>query len=133
VTMAEESTPRGSNKSSRLFSGAAGAGSGTLLVLLANNLPPSNPWKSWLVIAAPSATVFASVVWIKATAALNAYLRKRELDDLLKRAQVTVVEAMKNDKISAEDREQLQSQYGQLQLLLFQSDVERIKTLRLQR
>src|SRR5580700_7883635 len=41
----------------------AGAGGGTLLVLLAQNMSAQNPWKSWLMIIAPSSSVFLAEVW----------------------------------------------------------------------
>ncbi|KAA2240090.1 hypothetical protein F0L74_28380 [Chitinophaga agrisoli] len=41
----------------------AGVSGGTVLVLLARNLPDSYPIKSWLVIAAPSITVAISFLW----------------------------------------------------------------------
>ncbi|MCW3467520.1 hypothetical protein [Chitinophaga nivalis] len=38
-------------------------GGGTLLVLLAKNLPDSYAVKSWLVIAAPSITIAFAFIW----------------------------------------------------------------------
>jgi hypothetical protein len=133
VMVADDNRTQGQKKSSRLTAGATGAGSGTLLVLLANNLPNASPWKSWLVIAAPSASVFASLVWSKATIALESLFRKREFDALVKHAQETLAQALKSDTTSPEHREKLKGELEQLQLLLVQTDVERIKTLRLQR
>lgn len=131
--MTDDNRPKGNEKSSRLTAGAAGAGSGTLLVLLANNLPNTSPWKPWLVIAAPSASVFASLVWSKATIALETLLRKREFNALVTHAQATLDQALKSDTTSPEHRQKLKGELEQLQLLLVQSDVEKIKTLRLQK
>ncbi len=50
------STPReaSSNESSKVDAGVAGAGVGTLLVSLANNLPNDNTLKPLLILIAPA-------------------------------------------------------------------------------
>ncbi|RAJ10572.1 hypothetical protein LX64_00176 [Chitinophaga skermanii] len=40
-----------------------GVGGGTLLISLANNLPDTNVYKSWLIIIAPSITMFIAFCW----------------------------------------------------------------------
>jgi len=123
------SKPTG-DPASRLSAGAAGAGSGTLLVLLANNLPSTSPWKGWLVIVAPSATVFATFVWAKLSIMLTAVLRTREFNKLVERARRTLVGALDNKATSPEHREKLKGELEQLELLLVQTDVEKIRTMR---
>ena len=56
------SPPKGTE--SKVGAGAAGVGGGTLLVVIANNLREGNPLKPWLVLAAPSVSIF---VWALVT------------------------------------------------------------------
>jgi len=131
--MADEKQPPDKSAVSRGTAGVAGAGSGTLLVLLANNLPATSPWKSWLVIAAPSASIFAALVWNKLSTAFDLYLRKREFNDLIAHAETTLDHALRNETTSAEHKHQLKTELEQLQLLQVQTDLERLKHLRVYR
>lgn len=115
--------------STSLTAGAAGAGSGTLLVLLANNLAASSPWKSWLVIIAPSASIAIAFAWKKISAVTESYLRKRELKLLVAQAQGTLKQALQNKNTSNDHRKRLMQELEQLELLLVQTDVEKIKNL----
>ena len=60
------SKPSG-NKDYRIEAGVTGAGVGTFLIYIANNLPDSNVYKSWLVLIAPSASIviIAIYIWFK--------------------------------------------------------------------
>ena len=118
---------------SKLPAGAAGAGSGTLLVLLANNLPDGNRWKSWLVLLAPSASIAVSVVYAWANAAIDRYFRKRELQTIIGQAKATLQEALGNSSTSSDHRQMLTKELEQLELLLVQTDMEKIKSLRMYR
>ncbi|MFB6453886.1 hypothetical protein ACE38W_01345 [Chitinophaga sp. Hz27] len=40
-----------------------GAGGGTLIIKLAQNLPDSHPLKSWLIILAPAIALFIRYLW----------------------------------------------------------------------
>lgn len=130
--MAENNSSPTSNTTS-ITASAAGAGSGTLLVLLANNLPAVNPWKSWLLIVAPSATIAIAFLWRALDAAVSRYLRKRELRSVVLQAQATLKAALENGNTSAQHRSKLKHELKQLELLLVQTDVEKIKALRVYR
>lgn len=119
-----------SDKTTAITAGAAGAGSGPLLVLLANNLPDNSGLKSWLIIVAPSASIAAAYLWNKASVAVENYLRKRELRGLIVQAQETLKHALGNGQTSQEHRAKLSQELEQLELLLIQTDVEKIKSLR---
>jgi hypothetical protein len=119
--------------STSLTAGAAGAGGGTLLALLANNLSNSNPWKSWLVILAPSATVAVASLTPTVDAAVRRYLRKRELRDLVVALERTVSAASEYKDTDRQYLLQMQSKLGQARLALVEADVEKIKVLLAQR
>jgi hypothetical protein len=120
-------------RSTRLGAGAAGAGGGTLLVLMANNLPSTHPWRSWLVLLAPSASVAVSALYTWATSSLDQYFRKRELRTLIQQAKATLQDALASSSTSSDHRQQLTKELEQLELLLVQTDMEKIKNLRMYR
>lgn len=116
-------------KSARVGAGAAGAGGGTLLVLLANNLPADSTWKSWLVIFAPSVSIAISVLygWIKAT--LDKRAARKELAEVVDRAKLTLQQALENPATSQEHRKQLQKELEGLELILVKADLDKIRVL----
>ncbi|SRR5712692_3310204 len=119
----------GSERSTIRASAAAGAGTGTLLVLFANNLPDSHPWKKWLVLLAPSASISIGALYSLARRTLYNYLNHRELEALARQAKKTLLEALQNPSTSEEHRVQLRYELEQLEVLLVRADVERIKAL----
>jgi hypothetical protein len=116
-------------RSAKVGAGAAGAGSGTLLVLLANNLPVDSPWKSWLVIFAPSVSIAISVLygWIKAS--LDRRAARKELAQVVDRAKLTLQKALENPATSQEHRRQLQKELEGLELILVKADLDKIRVL----
>jgi hypothetical protein len=126
VTKQSNSTNRATSK---LQAGVAGAGGGTLLVLLANNLPPGNTWKPWLLIIAPSASVTISVVasWVKHY--FEKKLNTRELEILIAQSKETLRSALNNDQTSPEHKAELRKNLEELERLLVNRDIENIKAL----
>ena len=116
---------------SKITAGAAGFGSGTLLVLIANNLPSGHPWKPWLVLLAPSVSIAVSVIYEWARAATHQHFRKRELNAIVERAKQSLQEALHNPSTSPDHRQQLTKKLEQLELHLVQADLETIKSMRL--
>jgi hypothetical protein len=128
----EVSNPRpapSTGRSLKVGAGAAGAGSGTLLVLLANNLHDGDPWKSWLVILAPSASIAISAIygWVKT--AIDRHAARQELSKVVDRAKVTLREALQNPATSEEHRQVLRKELEALELLLVKADVDKIRVL----
>jgi hypothetical protein len=80
--------------------GLAGAGGGTLLVLLANNLSKDNPWRSWLALVAPSATIGITFVyrWVRE------YYADLEVQRLYRETKKTCDEAEKNPDATPEHK-----------------------------
>jgi hypothetical protein len=116
---------------SKLQSGAAGAGGGTLLVLLANNLPQGHPWKSWLLLIAPSASVAIAVLAAWTRRYLETLLNRRELKSLILQSKETLRAALNNDQTSPEHKAELRKHLEELESLLVERDLERIKALSL--
>ncbi len=114
---------------SRLPAGAAGAGGGTLLVLLANNLPPTNPWKSWLALIAPSVSVAVTALAALLKRYFETRLARRELISLISEAKQTLTAALANPQTSEEHKTQLRKELEKLELLSVQADLEKIKAL----
>lgn len=83
--------------------GIAGISSGGLLAALANNLPDSNKYKSWLVIIAPFLSVFISYAWV--------WIKNNlDMKNLKKRAEmgrVELLEALKNPENTEEEKNKL--------------------------
>jgi hypothetical protein len=110
-----------SKNNSKLSSNIAGAGGGTLLLLLAKNLPESNEYKSWLIIIAPTITVGLAAFWKWISKEFELYLRKRtvkKLKEVLRRDANKVIqnpdipEEMKKDirlKLAAFEKQNIDS------------------------
>jgi hypothetical protein len=98
----EESThrriflPELETKQARAAATAAGAGSGTLVALIANNLPDSNGAKPWLILIAPSVSLASGAVWMWAQAKFANFVKEYELKLLIAQANKAINEAMKH-------------------------------------
>src|SRR4051812_20958245 len=88
------------NKRPKIGAGAAGVGGGTGLILLARNLPDASPWKSWLIIAAPTVTVLASSAWVWLKTKLENVVKAKQVDDLFAKVLQTLESALKNPNTS---------------------------------
>lgn len=122
--------PRGEGKPQlAIGAGAAGAGGGTLLALLANNLPPDNSLRSWLIILAPSATVAISAGWIWLRHKIERHYREKELKVLISQSKQTLQEALANPNTSENHRRELRKQLEQLELIDINIALNRVKSL----
>ena len=116
-------------KGSKFGAGAAGVGGGTLLVLLSNNLPDTSPWKSWLVIAAPSVTVFFSALWLAALHLIAKRFRAKEKQALFSNFKQTLTSEIDDPHTSLAHKEFLQTQLEKVQRLEISSMYDRIDLL----
>jgi hypothetical protein len=107
---------------------AAGAGTGTLMVVLAENLP-DRPIKSLLILTAPAASSILSWIWDSVRSLVESRLREREKEQLFSRARGTIVEAMDDVHISAEYKEMLRRQLEELEMLKVSELYKRIKLM----
>jgi hypothetical protein len=120
---------RPSKSTKSTLAGAAGVGGGTLLALLANNLPTSSPWRSWLVLIAPSASVGLSAVFVLLRRYIDARIKDKRLKTLIQRARETLEMALRNPATSEEQKKALMSELERLERLLVQSDLSKIEAL----
>lgn len=125
--MNEPSAPRKKPSSGKAGAGAAGAGSGTLLILLANNLPDKNPWKSWLVLLAPTLSVGISVLYVWIRKALDEYLGARKIERFVRDAKATLQEGLNNPNTSEAHRRKLRGQLEELELLVVNAKIQRVR------
>ncbi len=109
--------------------GAAGAGSATLLVLMAQNLPESNPVRSWLILGAPTISICVSTVWFWVRRTLESRARQKETQQLFARLQETFLREMAAPNISPEQSEYLKRNLEELQKLEMAVMYERIQVL----
>lgn len=116
-------------KAGKAGAGAAGAGSGTLLVLLANNLPDKSPWKSWLVLLAPSLSIGISVLYVWIRKAVDEYLEARKIERFVREAKATLQEALNNPNTSEAHRRKLRGQLEELELLHVKARIQRVRVV----
>ena len=87
-------------------------------MLLANNLPDHNPWKSWLVLLAPSISIGISVVYSWIRKAVDDSLESRKVNWFVIEAKQTLKEALENPNTSETHRKRLRTQLEELEMLL---------------
>ncbi|MCS3795163.1 hypothetical protein [Niastella sp. OAS944] len=97
-----------SKNNTNLQAGVAGAGGGTLLLLLANNLSDANIYKSWMIIIAPSTAVGLSVFWKWLTKSVDKYLKRRKTKELKSKLRTDIENALQNPNIPAEEKVAMQ-------------------------
>lgn len=109
--------------------GIAGAGGGTLLVLLANNLPESYTFKSWLVIIAPSVSIVLSFFWKFISKKTNAYFKVKKVEKSKKLLQKKIDTALQNGIISAEEAAMLKRKMAEIELQSIDNLANKIKSI----
>src|ERR1700733_11503286 len=131
LTRNQMKTQAGNSKSteSRVGAGTAGAGGGTLLVVIANYLREGHPLKSWLLLAAPSMSVSLSALWLWLQLRLAHYLRDREANSLIESAKRQLEEALQNRETSPEHRAIIRQKLEMLELVAVGRYFDRIEFL----
>jgi hypothetical protein len=111
----------------RTGAGATGVGAGTLLVLLARNLPDTSPWKSWALILAPSVSVALSwlVIWLRTEIEyiLNTRNQRRIFDAIT----VRIEEALKNPLTSDDHKMELRKKLEEVEKLSIEVQREQLQ------
>ncbi|MVT11022.1 hypothetical protein [Chitinophaga tropicalis] len=107
----------------------AGAGGGTLLVLLANNLPDSYPLKSWMVIIAPSVSIVLSLFWKYISKKTNAYFKAKKVERSKKLLQKKIEMALQNDLISPGEVAMLKRKMAEIELQSIDNLANKIKSI----
>ncbi|MCI0616779.1 hypothetical protein L0244_27690 [bacterium] len=117
-------------KKSATSAGAAGVGGGTLLVVIANNLPESSKLKLWLILAAPSVSVFLGALWLWLQVKFANYLRDREARSIINDTRKTLENALSNPNTSDAHRARIRRALEKLDLVTIDRHMERIKSLK---
>ncbi len=122
-----------SSKSSRgtvtAGASAAGVGGGTLLVLYANSLPDSSHIKFWLVLAAPSVSVFLGVIWLWLRVEIANYVQGLKVRSIARAAKATLQEALANPSTSEEHKSRIRSRLEEVEMLLSDHQMKRIRAI----
>lgn len=82
------------------------------------------------MIVAPSVSIAISFFWSKAVSATHCHLQKRELRLLIRQSELTLKKALADRDTSDEHRRKLGQRLEELQLLLVDTDLDKIKSLR---
>jgi hypothetical protein len=117
-----------SGRRQKIGAAAAGAGTGTLMVVLAQNLPEST-LKSWLVLAAPTASTALSWIWTWVRELVEIRVREREKRQLFSTVRKTIVDALEDPLLSHEHKVSLRRQLEELEMLRVSGLYKRIKLL----
>lgn len=107
----------------------AGASGGTLLVLLANNLPESYPLKSWLVIIAPSVSIVLSLFWKFISKKTNTYFKGKKVEKSKTLLQKKIQAALNNGLISQEEAIVLKRKMIEIELQSIDNLANKIKSI----
>ncbi|SFW56294.1 hypothetical protein [Chitinophaga sancti] len=107
----------------------AGASSGTLLVLLASNLPDTYPLKSWLVIIAPSVSIAFSLIWKFLIREKNAYYKRKRVVKFKKLLLKKIEAALSDGLISPEEAAALKRKMIEIELQSIDNLANKIKTI----
>jgi hypothetical protein len=87
----------------------AGISCGTLLVLLANNLPDTYAYKSWFIIIAPSVAVLFTGFWRLLVANIKAYWKNRVRCAQEKKLRKIFSNALSNPNILESEKNKIQN------------------------
>ncbi len=126
--MAQHLPPDNAKDSGNGVGGAiGGAGIGTLLILLANNLPEDKWFKSWLVIIAPSVAVVINALYNLVKRQIDRYVEEYKTKAAMKRAKTTLQAAIDSDLTPEPDKDKYKADLVELEKLLIESDVSLAK------
>lgn len=132
INYRKSSSSEGLNKQEvRAGAGAAGAGSGTLLALIANNMPDDNELKPWLILAAPSVSVVFGAMWVWLQAKVVSYVREREFKLVISEAKETLDKELQDPDLSSDRQLELRQMRDELSKLEIERVMNKVKSLRI--
>lgn len=114
---------------SKAGASAAGVGGGTLIALIAYKLPDDNQVKPWLLIVAPSLSIFFSGIWLWLNVKIRNWLHDREIRAVLRTAKKTLEDALNNDQTTQAHRNLMRKELEKLELLAFGHQLKRIQAI----
>jgi len=114
---------------SKAGAGVAGIGGGTLLVTIAESLPPEHPARGPLLFAAPWASTFASLAWLWIRRTMTRRMQERKMDSLCEKARNALDHALEDPRTSPGHRAKLQQGLEELELLRLQWQLDQAHAL----
>jgi|GEM_PF-2758691 len=102
----------------------AGAGGGTLIAVIANQLPNSSVVRPILQYAAPSISILITALWVLIQVKIANHFRDKEVDFLFQKAREKLKRRISDPDISEEHRCFLQKQLEEIDSI----DISRIKS-----
>lgn len=105
----------------------AGAGGGTLLAVLGNNLSDHYWFKSWIVILAPFMTVAIGYVWTRTRFWVEDWSEQRRAESAFHRAQATLRRALADPDISERHKERTRKELEDLELAFLRNTTRRAR------
>jgi hypothetical protein len=115
---------------SKAGAGAAGIGGGTLLVVIANSLKDSNPLKQWFLLAAPSCSIFLSMLGLWLSAKISNYLLDKEFFYTKQKLLKMLEDGIKDNNTRTQHRTRLQEEYEKLQIIEVDRYMKRIESIK---
>jgi len=117
----------GDEKDVKLGAGVFAAGTGTILVAIANILPEENTWKPWLIILSPSVSVIANILGLWLQQFIVSYIKNfeesRKLDDLVN----TIDKYLSDSNLTSEFKDHLLRSKEQAQLTVINRKLNDLK------
>ena len=107
MTRLSNSTNKSTKIKNNSTSNIAGVGGGTLLLMLAKNIPEPSSVKSWLIIIAPTVSVCLASLWRLLAKACDKYLQRRKVKKLTQLLDSNIEVALTDPNISDEEKEKL--------------------------
>jgi len=105
-------------------------GGGTLLVLLAQSLPDDSVLRSWIVVLAPSVSVALSALWLWIRREIDRQIERRRFEAAIREARAALMAGVENPNTSDAHKEELRKHLEELEMLLVQANMDRIRILR---
>ncbi|NTW87613.1 MAG: hypothetical protein HGB26_00465 [Desulfobulbaceae bacterium] len=117
------------SKSSKVGATAAGAGGGTLLVVLSSHLPEGNPFKQWLVMVAPTLSVTLTTLWYWAQVEIANYIQDKKVEALALKTKQSLIDALNNSNTSESHRNSLRSKLEELEIIISERQMKKLRSL----
>lgn len=108
---------------SQIGTAASGAGGGTLLLLLVNAIPDSNPSKKWLLLLVPSVTIVIAYTARHAITFYNDFQKNRHI----KKAKTTISSYLTNDQTSDTHKQTLRNKLEIIENIDVDNTIKRIE------
>ena len=109
--------------------GLAGAGGGTLVAVIANQLPDYNIAKPILLYLSPSISILVTGLWAWMQVKVANYVRDKTVDKLIQTAKAKLEDSIASQHISEEYRSNLRRQLEELDSIKIDRIKSKIKAL----